>query len=194
MPAAGLDTFGEEVSGLGGVFGHLESTSDLRHDINTGVGVLAEETEGTQHGQSAVLDFLDLLLVEFFRGVVQSEGVDARSRSLSQLKVTGHSVRALSLDQRHTSEFDQGEDQDELSNGLTGNVFEFLDGVDVGVGVFAGPVVTWECSEKSGPDETNDRQLSDTSVGDFGFSQPLDIAHGVGGSGFGVEEGRHWGG
>jgi len=189
-----LDTLREEVSSLGSVFGVLEGTSELRHDINTGVGVLAEKTENTQHSQSAVLDFLDLLLVEFFGSVVQVKGVDARSGSLSQLKVTGKSLGALPLDQRHTSKFDQGEYQDELRNGLTGDVVELLDGVDVRVGIDTGPIVTGEGSEEAGPDEANDRQLGDASVGDFGLAQPLDIAHGVSGSGLGVEEGCHWGG
>lgn len=141
-----------------------------------------------------MLDFLDLLLVELFRSVVQVEGVDARARSLSQLKITRHSVRSLRLDQRNTSKFDQGENQDKLGNGLTGNVFEFLDRVDVGVGVFTGPLVTREGSEETRPDETNNGQLGNTSVGDFGFTQPLNIAHALGGRGLGVEEGSHRGG
>lgn len=183
-----LDTFGEEVSGLGGVFGDLEGSSDLGVDINSRVGGLAEKSEGTQHSQSAMLDFLNLLLVEFFGAVVKVERVDARSGSLSQLKITGHSVGALGADQRNTSEFDQGEDQDDLGNGLTGNVFEFFDGVGVRVGVDTGPLVTREGSENTGPDESDNGQLGDASVGDLGFSQPLDITHGVGGTGFGVKE------
>jgi len=188
-----LDTFREEVSGLGSVF-RSNKGSDLRDDVGSRVGVLAEETESTQHSQSAMLDFLDLLLVEFFRTVVQVEGVETRARSLSQLKVTRHSGGSLRLDQTDTSEFNQGENKDKLSNGLTGNVVEFLNGVDVGVSINSGPFVTREGSEKGRPDETNDSQLRDTSVGDLGFTQPLNISHSLRSRGLGVEEGRHRGG
>jgi len=193
-PQTDLDTLGKEVSGLGGVFGGNEGGSDLVNNVGSGVGVLAEKAKDSEHGQSAVLDFLDLLLVEFFGSVVQVEWVDARARSLSQLKVTGQSVGALLLDQRDTSKFDQGKDQDQLGDGLTGYVLEFLNGVLVGVSIDTGPVVTGEGSEKRGPDETENGQLSDASVGDLGLAQPLNIGHAISGRGLGVEERRHRGG
>ena len=53
-PPLSLDSFGEEVSSLVVPFGVDEGGTQLTLDVQTGVGILAEQAKDAKHGQTAL--------------------------------------------------------------------------------------------------------------------------------------------
>jgi len=168
----------EEVSGLGSIFGCGESRAELRNDVGSRVGCLADKTEGTKHGKTAVLDLLELLVSIFLRRVVEAKWVV--SAGVADSNVSNNTVLSLLLDADDALVFDPCHTSNNLVDGSLGHTGEGLKRVKVGVSINTSEVLrSGQGSEKSGPDETNNSKLSDTAVGKLGLTKPLKITHEV---------------
>jgi len=173
-----LDSLWEEVSGLGSIFGSSESRAELGNDVGSRVGCLADETEGTKHSKTAVLDFLKLLVSVFLWRVVEVKWVV--TTGVADANVSNNTVLSLLLDALDAVVFDPRHTSNNLVNGSCGHTGEGLKGVKVRVGISTSEVIrSGQGSEKSGPDETNNSKLGDTAVGKLGLTKPLKIAHEV---------------
>jgi len=162
-----LDSFGEEISSLGDVVGVDKGGGELVHHGDTrGVG-LEDKAKETNHGQTAVLDFLKLLLSVLLRGVVEAERVEA---ALSPaLSVTGLVVGSIFQDDAHATKFHDGHEGEDLEKRRAGGTADGLQGVGVSEGVR--PFVTADGSETWG-DETKNGNHADTSVHQLSLAVP----------------------
>lgn len=173
-----LDSLGKEVSGLGGVFGGGEGRGQLGNNISSGVDSLADKSEGTDHGKTAVLDLLNLLLRIFLRGVVDVEGVP--SAGVTNTNVSGDTVGSLFLDADDAVVLDPCHTANDLVNGGLGHGGQGREGVELTVSINSAELVgSGEGSEKSRPEEADNGELGDTAVGKLGLTEPLNIAHEV---------------
>ncbi len=180
---------GEEVSGLGGVFGSGEGGAKLGHDVHAGVRGLADEAEGGDHGEAAVLDLLQLLLGIFLGGVVEVEWIP--SAGVSDADVPEDAVLPLLLDADDALVLEPGHAGDDLVQCRFRHGRDGLKRVELGVGVDAAELVgSWEGAEQSRPDEPDDRELGDAAVRELRLAKPLEVAHEVSLLVQGVVEGR----
>jgi len=173
-----LDSLGEEVSGFGSVFRSSKGRGKLRDDISSRVVVLADESEGSDHSKTAVLDFLELLVSIFLGRVVQVEWIP--SAWVSNADVSNDAVFSLLLDPNDTLELDPGHSTDDLVDGKLRNLGDGLKRIGVRISIRSSEVlVSRERSEKSRPDESDNCKLGNTSVGEFSLTEPLKISHEV---------------
>lgn len=172
-----LDSFWEEVSCLSYVFWNGESSSNLSYNVSSRVACLQPKSESSEHSKTAVLDFLKFDFSVFLFVEVQFKWVPGSE--LSNSEVSRHAGSSLFLDEGNTLQFDPGSCSYDLSEGKTWYVFEGFNWVRVVVRVYSGPLVTWEGSVKSRPDESYNSELSDTSVGELSLAEPVKVAHGV---------------
>jgi hypothetical protein len=166
-----LDSFGEKVSSLGVVCRVDGCSTQLASNIKTGCPGLQEKAGDTEHGQAAMLEFLKLLLFVLLRGIIEVVWVVS---SLSKVEVARNAVFSLLLDKLEPVDFHASHGDQDLDKSNTRDLVKGLEGVGVVVGISSSPVVTGEGSESSGPDESEDCQLGDTSVGDFGLTEVLE--------------------
>jgi len=173
-----LDSLGKEVSSLGRVLGRGKGGGELGDNISSGVERLAEKSENGNHGKTAMLDLLGLLIGILLRGVIELEGVVCAR--VSNTDITADAVGTLLLDADDTLVLNPRHTSDDLVDGKVGHVVDGLKGVGVRVSIDSSEVgVSGDGSESSGPDESEDRELGDTSVGELGLSEPLKVGHKV---------------
>mmetsp|Transcript_20662 Transcript_20662/g.43413 ORF Transcript_20662/g.43413 Transcript_20662/m.43413 type:complete len:263 (-) Transcript_20662:85-873(-) len=177
-PFRNLDSLGKEVSGFGSVFGSCKRRGKLGDDISSGVVVLADKSERSDHSKTAVLDFLELLVSIFLGRVVEVEGVP--SAWVTNADVSDNTVLSLLLNPDDALELNPCHSSDNLVDGKLGDLGDGLKRVDVRVSVGSSEVlVSRERSEKSRPDESHDSKLGNTSVGELCLTKPLKIGHEV---------------
>ena len=139
---------------------------------------MADKSEGGNHGKTAVLDLLELLLSIFLRRVVEVEGVECTRVSNSD--ISNNTVGSLLLDKGDTTVLEPSRTGNNLVNGGFRHGGKGLEGVEFRVGINSSVCLdTGEGSEKSGPDESNNGELGDTAVGKLGLTEPLQVAHEV---------------
>ena len=168
-----LDTFGEEVSGLGNVVWGSERTSQLFHNTYTGGTGLAQKSEKTHHGNTSVLGFLQLLLGVLLRSVVETERVPTSLSLSPALGITDHVVGSILQDVSDSLEFKNGHEGKDLWKSKVRDGSDSLQGVGLGVGVQTDIGVSGEVSQ-SGEDETKSGNLGDTSVHQLDFTVPFE--------------------
>ena len=182
-----LDPLGKEVSSLGNILRCGECRRKLRDDIGSTVGGLADEAECADHGKTAVLDLLKLLLGIFLGGVVKAEGIPRSG--VANSNVADHAVLPLRPDALDALVFEPGHASHDLVNGRVGNRGQGLEGVHFRERVDSAELVDArevsgqgedvELREERRPDEAHDRELGDAPVREFGLAQPLQIGHEV---------------
>jgi len=173
-----LNSLGKEVSCLGCIFGSGKGGGKLSDHIGARVGGLADKAEDTNHGKTAMLDLLKLLVRIIFRGVFNVEGVPC-SR-VSNTNVSKDTVGSLLLDADDTVVFDPCHTSDNLVNGGFWDGGKSLEGVELTVGINTAELIgSREGSEESRPEESNNGKLGDTAVGKLGLTEPFNITHEV---------------
>mmetsp|Transcript_9140 Transcript_9140/g.26109 ORF Transcript_9140/g.26109 Transcript_9140/m.26109 type:complete len:304 (-) Transcript_9140:3-914(-) len=188
-----LDSFWEEVSGLGGVGWNGKSGAQLVGDGLSGGQGLRPKSEDSNHGETAVLELLQTLLLVLLVRVVEAERVVA-SLALSDAEVSGHVVGSFLLDDAQSAELEEGHEEEDLEEGESWDLAECLQRVGVAVGVDAGPLVAWEGSEESRGDESDDGDLGDASVDELGLAVPCEVAWDSVASLDALEPGADWDG
>ena len=118
-----------------------------------------------------MLQFLQLLFGVLFRGEVKVERIPA-SRALSPLEISGHVVGTFLSDNLDTALLKKSHGNQNLEKCNSGSSTNGGKGVGFAE-VNTIPAAVGECSEKSGPDETNNCKLRDTSMDKFGLTVPL---------------------
>lgn len=160
-----LDSLGKEVSSLCVVIGGLESGGQLVKDTNAGNIRLDDKSDESNHSQTSVLGFLDLLLVVLFGGVVEVEGVET-SLSLSPSEVTWGVAGSQSADSVDTEKIDKAHEGDHLPDSSVWCVADGGNGVGCNILKSRDACESWE-------DESKDGHLGDTSVHEFDLSVPF---------------------
>mmetsp|Transcript_21761 Transcript_21761/g.39246 ORF Transcript_21761/g.39246 Transcript_21761/m.39246 type:complete len:216 (-) Transcript_21761:26-673(-) len=125
-----------------------------------------------------MLDLLKLLVRIFLCGVVDVEGVP--STRVSNADVSTDTVSSLFPDADDTLVLEPGHTGDDLVDGRLGDSCEGLEGVELRVGIDSTELIrSGEGSEESRPDESNNGELGNAAVGEFGLTEPLEITHEV---------------
>lgn len=124
-PTRNLDTLGKEVSSLGGVRRNGKTSSQLVGDGLSRCQSLGPKSEDTDHGETAVLQFLQSLLLVLLRRVAKSEGV-VTSFALSDAEVSGLIAGSLFLDDSQTTELKEGHEKEDLQKSKSRDLSEGL--------------------------------------------------------------------
>jgi hypothetical protein len=166
-----LDAFWEEVSSLGVVLRSGQCGTELVNDGYARGSILGPESKDADHGETAVLQLVELVRSILFLRVVEAERV-VTARSLSDTKVSSLVVGSLLSDDSNTTELEGGHEEGDLKKGSTRGTGKGLNRVGVGVGIETSPLVSWKGSEKARGDETDNSDLGDTAVDELGLTVP----------------------
>jgi len=173
-----LDSLGKEVPSLGRIFGSSKGRAQLGNNIGTRVEGLANKSKDSNHGKTTVLDLLDLLFRIFLRGVVDVEGVP--TSWVPNANVAKDTVGSLFPDTDDTLVLEPSCASNNLEERRLGNGCDGFERVQLRVGINSAELIgSWEGSEEAGPDESDASELGNTTVGKFGLTEPLDVAHEV---------------
>lgn len=164
----GLKALREIVARLGGELRDLEErlAEGGRHALARHQ-VLGDGANGAEHGQAAVLDFLQLLFLVLFLGVVQAKGVPAAGHPPALV-----SGRAVALEAALVAAAFQGAREDEnLNQGQGRRLVEGVDGVHLAEVVLAH---RREVAHGRREHEAKPRQLRHTAVLELRLAVPAE--------------------
>mmetsp|Transcript_45346 Transcript_45346/g.142176 ORF Transcript_45346/g.142176 Transcript_45346/m.142176 type:complete len:236 (-) Transcript_45346:356-1063(-) len=164
----------EAIAGLGNVVRDGEADAELVGDADLGEGVLEHEAGGAEHGEAAVLELLELLLLVLLRGVVEAERVPVGLLAEAEVAGAGGALEELV----NVELLDEADGEEHLDPAGERDVLHGIERVSVGEHISAELLVAREVG-KGREEVANDGEHGHAAVGDFGLAVPGEVRDGL---------------